>query len=234
MNIEEIESKYKYQFPDIFKKLWSDGMLDWMGGRNTPFGGNESWAKTVYPAIRENPPLLLHTGGFDFQMLTPEEILDFKFDELWDIDKHEFIPFAKTSEGSIYAFYPNIETGGESAIVCVWDEMNETEVLSKNFEDFIFRKMLEAVYDVDKEELSGDYKKEDFTGYRTDILNDLKSVIPYLKEDYIELLTDIYNRENVIESLISYSLIAKDELGHAIQNYLEFEELDSVFEHEVD
>jgi hypothetical protein len=34
--------------------------------------------------------------------------------------------------------------------------MNETEVLAKNFEDFIFRKMIEAVYDVDKDDLSGD------------------------------------------------------------------------------
>lgn len=59
--------------------------------------------------------------------------------------------------------------------------MNETEILAKNFEDFIFRKMIEAVYDIDKDELNADYKKEGFEGYRADILNDLKTISPYLK-----------------------------------------------------
>jgi hypothetical protein len=234
MDIEKLESKYSYKFPKLFKKLWIEGMIDWMDGRTTPFGTNENWAKSIYPSIKDNPPLLLHTGGFDFEMLRAEEILNFKFDELWDIDKHEFIPFAKTEEGNIFAFYKNLQRDGESAIVYIWDEMNETEVLAKNFEDFIFRRMLEAVYDVDKDELDADYKKSGFEGYLIDIQNDLRTIKPYLNEAYAKVLSDIYSRSDIMESKISYSLITHDELAQTIQSYLDFEELDLVFEHEID
>jgi len=233
MTLKELESKYNHTYPKIFKELWNDKMLDWMDGRTTPFASDENWAKTIYPNIKENPPLFLHTGGFEFELLTAEGMFDFKFDELWDIEKHKFIPFAKTDEGNIYAFYKNIKTKGECSVVLIWNDMNETEVLAKNFEDFIFRRMLYAVYDVDKDELSGDYDKDSFEEYRVDILNDLKTVTPYLKEEYITILTEIYKRD-VHESLISYSLLDSKELGEIIQNHLQFEQLDLVFEHEID
>ena len=234
MKIEIIEKQYGFTFPELFKKLWNDGMLDWMNGRSTPFSGMESWAGTIYPIIKESPPLLLHTGGFDFEMLREEEILNWKYDELWDTENHKFIPFAKTEEGNIYAFYEGIKTNGEAAIVYIWNEMNETEVLAKNFEDFIFRKMLEAAYDIDKDELKGDYKKEGFVGYREDILKDLRSISPYINEKYRKILVEIYEREEVLESMFTYGLIEHEKLGGLIHEHLEFKELDNVFEHELD
>jgi hypothetical protein len=234
MELAKLESKYKYKYSKFFKQLWDDGMLDWMDGKRTVFSSGETWENTVYPKIKENPKVLLHTGGMDFEMLTYDDMLNFKFDEFWDIDKHTFIPFAKTDEGIVYAFYNNIKTDGESAVVCIWNDMNETEVLAKNFEDFIFRKMIEAVYDIDNDELDADYKETGFDGYRKDILNDLKTISPYLKEEYVEILTDIYNRENVIKSMISCSLISRDEFSSLIQKELDFEELNAVFEHEAD
>ncbi len=233
MKLVELELKYKYRFSEFFTKLWNDGMIDWMGGRTTAFSADENWEKTIYPLIKEHPPILLHTGGFDFEMLTADDILNFKFDEFWDLDNHKFIPFAKTEEGATYAFYKNIKTKGESAIVCIWNDMNETEILAKNFEDFIFRKMLEAVYDVDKDDLKGDYKKDGFAGYRADILKDLKTIIPYLKDEYATILNEVYNREEVSESSFSFSLVSQEEVGRLIQTHLAFTELNSVFEHEI-
>jgi len=234
MNIEELETHYNYKFSTFYKQLWNDGMLDWMGGRTTPFASDESWEKTIYPQIKEKPPVLLHTGGFDFEMLPYEEMLHFKFDEFVDTKKHKFIPFAKTEEGNIYAFYEGIETDGESAVVYVWDEINETEVLAKNFEDFIFRKMLEAIHDVDKDNLSADYTKEDFELYRIDILKDLETVRPYLSEKYMEVLTALYNKKDVGDGLFSFSLLSTEELKSLITEYLSFSELNSVFEHEIE
>ena len=234
MKIELIEKKYKYKFPKLFKTLWNDGMIDWMNGHSGNFTNGESWAKSIYPAIKENPPSLLHTGGFDFEMLRADEMLNWQFDELWDIEKHKFIPFAKTEEGNVYAFYEGIKTNGENAIVYVWNDMNETEVLSKNFEDFIFRKMLEAAYDVDKDELEADYNKEGFKGYQEDILRDLKSISPYLNETYRTVLEEVYRTDKILESSFAYGLIEQEKLGILIQEHLDFEELDHVFEHELD
>jgi len=233
MKIEEIEKRYKFKFPKLFKTLWNDGKIDWMNGRETPFNEGENWENTIYPQIKENPPLLLHTGGFDFEMLRAEEILNWKYDELWDTEKHKFIPFAKTDEGNVYAFYEGIKSEGEPAIVYIWNDMDETEVLAKNFEDFIFRKMLEAAYDIDKDELRADYKDSKFQGYREDILKDLKSISPYLNETYRTILEEIYNRDEVLESMFTYGLVSHEELGALTEKFLEFEELNSVFEHEI-
>ena len=229
--IDKIESHYKHKFSKFFRTLWNEGMMDWMNGRTIASG--ESWSDTVYPEIRNNPPVLLHTGGLDFEMLSADEILNFKFDEFWDTERHHFIPFAKTKEGDIFALYKNLKTNTESAVVCIWNDMNETEILAKNFEDFIFRKMLEAVYDIDKEELEREYE-DGFEGYRNDILCDLKSIRPHLNEEYVDKLEEIYHRDIVVvENVISYSLLTHDELCTLIKKHLDFKELDSVFEHEV-
>jgi len=45
----------------------------------------------------------------------------------------------------IYAFYKNIVIDGSNPIVLVWHDANRTEILAKNFEDFIFRKMIERI-----------------------------------------------------------------------------------------
>jgi hypothetical protein len=226
MNIEELESRYNYKFSIFFKKLWSDAMLDWMGGHRRVFESNESWENTIYPKIKEKPPVLLHTGGFDFEMLRYDEMLSFKFNELVDTDRFEFIPFAKTEEGNIFAFY-------EGMVVCIWDDMNETEVLAKNFEDFIFRKMLEAVHDVDKDDLSADYSKESFEPYREDVLRDLESIRAYLKSEYVEILDELYHRDHVEDGLFSFTLLSSEELENIIHKYLSFPELNKIFEHEV-
>jgi len=231
--LDDIEKKYDFIFPALFKQLWSDGMLDWMNGRTAPFNSDENWAKTIYPEIKDNPPLLLHSGGFDFEMLRAKEMLDFKFDELWDIEEHDFIPFAKTDENNVYAFYKNLKVDKEYAVVYIWNDMNETEIIAKNFEDFIFRKMLEAIFDIDKDDLKSDYKKNGFDGYKIDLLSDLKSIKPYLNEQYIDILTNFYAR-NAQESMFSYGLISKDELVETIQKHLLFQELDSIFEHEIE
>lgn len=234
MKLEKLESKYNYKFSTLFRKLWNDGMIDWMNGRTLPFSVDESWEKTIYPTIKENPPLLLHSGGLDFELLTPQVIYNFKYDELWDMDTHEFIPFAKTKEGTVYAFYPNIKNNGESAVVCIWNDMNETEVLAKNFEDFIFRKMLESVYDIDEEDLFVDYKQSGFEGYRVDLLNDLRTISPYLNKTYRTILHEIYNRKTVLKKSFSCGLLTKDELCQLIHTHLKFNELDAIFEHEIE
>lgn len=230
--LETIEAKHNYTFPSVYKKLWEDEMLNWMRGFESPLSKGKTWAEDVYPTLQDNPPLLLNAGGSDFELLTADKILDFEFPELWNIEEHHFIPFAKTAEGNIYAFYKNIEIEGENPVVLIWDDMDETEIIAKNFEDFIFRKMLEITEDIDKEDLDTDYGKSGIEGLRTDLLADLKSISPYIKESYVTVLSDIYNAE-VQEMLFSYGFKSKRRLNEIIKEMLDFEYLDDVIAHEI-
>jgi len=229
--LANIETKHNYTFPILFKKLWKDEMLNWMRGFELPLEEGKTWAINVYPTLKENPPLLLNSGGSDFELLTADDILNFRFPEDWDTVEHHFIPFAKTAEGNTYAFYKNIEINGENPIVLIWQD-DEAEYISKNFEDFIFRKMLESSDDIDKDDLYADYGKENpMELYRADLKADLESIRPYLKEDYVSILDTAYNGE-ILETLISYGFMGFKPVKEVIKELLDFEEMGEVFEHE--
>ena len=230
--LEQLETKHNYTFPQLYKKLWEDDMLNWMRGFKLPLEEGKTWADDVYPTLKEKPPLMLHSGGSDFELLTPDEILNFEFPQEWDTDSHHFIPFAKTAEGNTYAFYKNEERDGESPIVLIWED-DEAEYVAKNFEDFIFRKMLESADDIDKDDLHADYGKEHpMELYRTDLQADLESIRPYLKDEYVSILEESYNAE-VLETLIAYGFMGSKPVKEVIKELLDFELMAEVFEHEV-
>ncbi|HIP42301.1 MAG TPA: hypothetical protein EYG90_07330 [Campylobacterales bacterium] len=232
MKIEEIEAKHNYKFPKLYKKLWENGMLNWMGDwGDKPFSITNTWENSIYPTIKNNPPLLLHTGGYDFELLTSNAMYQYKFDELWNINEHHFIPFAKTAEGDVYAFYKNIEIDGENPIVHILQN-DESKIIAKNFEDFIFRQMLTAICDVEKDEISADYG-DDFEAYRKDILSDLRTISPYINKQYVALLEEFFKREEILEGMFSYGLMSTNELNLTIKKYLGFEQLNETFEHEI-
>jgi hypothetical protein len=229
--LEQLESKHNTIFPKLYKTLFEAELLNWMRGFDLPLEKGKTWAGDVYPILKENPPLLLHSGGSDFELLTSEAILHFEFPEEWDSKTHHFIPFAKTAEGDTYAFYKNVEIDGENPIVLIW-ENDEAEYVAKNFEDFIFRKMIEASDSIDKEDLEADYGKENnMELYRADIKADLETLRPYLKDDYISILEKAYNGE-VLETLIAYGFISDKPVKDVIKEMLDFELMGEVFDHE--
>ena len=229
--LEPLETKHNYSFPKLYKTLFEADMLNWIRGFELPLPEGKTWADDVYPVLKENPPLLLHSGGSDFELLTPDDILHFEFPEAWDTDTHHFIPFAKTAEGNTYAFYENMEINGENPIVLIWED-DETEIVAKNFEDFIFRKMLEAADDIDKEDLEADYGKKDdaIEHYRADLKADLKSIRPYLNTTYIKILEDAYDGD-VVSTLISYGFKTSKPLKEIFAEMLDFKEMGDTFDH---
>ena len=234
ITLEQIETKHNYTFPKLYKTLFEEDMINWMRGFKLPLLEGKTWADDIYPTLKENPPLLLHSGGSDFELLTPNEMLNFEFPKEWDIDTHHFIPFAKTSEGNTYAFYNNIEIDGQNPIVLIWED-DESEFIAKNFEDFIFRKMIEATDDIDKDNIDADYGKDNENAmelYRADILNDLKTITPYLSENYVNILSNAYKGE-VIETLISYGFKRDKTLKEILHEEINFEKMADLFEHEI-
>ncbi len=229
ISLEALAQKHNYTFPPLFKTLFEKGKLNWMGDFTEPLEKDKTWAEDVYPTLKANPPLLLHSGGSDFELLTPKAMLDFTFPEAWDTKTHHFIPFAKTAEGNTYAFYDN---GQEpSPIVLIWED-DEAEYVAKNFEDFIFRKMLEAADDIDKDDLYADYgKNKPMERYRADLQADLESIRPYLNDTYVSILEKAYEGE-VLETLIAYGFITEKPVKEIMKEMLDFEWMGKGFEHE--
>ena len=227
--LEQLKEKHHFTYPALYKTLFEADKLNWMRGFEEPLPKGKTWADDVYPTLKVNPPLLLHSGGSDFELLTPKAILNFEFPEAWDTDTHHFIPFAKTAEGNTYAFYDNGTE--ETPIVLIWED-DEAEYVSKNFEDFIFLKMLEAADDIDKDDLYADYGKENpMELYRADLKADLEAIRPYLKKEYITILEETYESE-VLETLIAYGFIGTRPVKEIIKEVLGFTFMGHVFAHE--
>ncbi len=232
ITLEQLETKHNYTYPELYKTLFDTDILNWMRGFEPTLPEGKTWADDVYPTLKENPPLLLHSGGSDFELLTPNDIFNFEFPEEWDTEQHHFIPFAKTTEGNVYAFYQNVEIDSENPIVLIW-ENDEAQYVAKNFEDFIFRKMIEATDSIDKDDLFADYGKDNgMELYRIDLQADLKSIRSYLKYEYISVLEEAYNGE-ILETLISYGFIGSKPVKDVIKEMLDFKYMDDVFDHEV-
>jgi hypothetical protein len=231
ITLKELETKHNFDYPALYKTLFEADKLNWMRGFDI-LKEKQTWAEDVYPTLKANPPLLLHAGGADFELLTPKDTLNFTFPKEWDTHTHHFIPFAKDAEGNIYAFYNTLEVEGETPIVLLWKD-DEAEYVAKNFEDFIFRKMLESADDIDKDDLYADYGKEEpMELYRADLKADLESIRPYLKDAYISILEEAYNGE-VLETLIAYGFKTTKPVKEVMKEMLDFELMGEVFDHEV-
>lgn len=230
ITLKELEEKYRFAFPNLFRKLWEDGMLDYIRRFEDGLGENENWEDTVYPKLRKNPPILLHSGEAGLKIFSPEEILNFETPPFWDIETHHFIPFAKTLEGNYFAFYTTVKVEGEAPIVEIWDEMDDAEYYAKNFEDFIFRQMVESATDIDPDYLMGEY--DDIDDHIDDLHQDIESITPYLQKEYITILKDIYSRE-LQKGDFAYFLITVDEAEKIIKENMDFELLYESFSHEV-
>ena len=227
MNISELEKKYNYKFDPFFKKLWNAGLLDWFKGWKNAYIPGKTWLTEVYPKIKDNPPILLHTG-LDFEMLPEEEMLNYEFNE-WNDPKHKFIPFAMSGAGDCYAIYANIEIDGNNPIVLVWHDDNATDILSKNLEDFIFRQMIEKIVTIDKSEIDYHFNGDNLS-FQKAVKLDLKSVENYLKPNYVRILTEIYNRDFTnLENIIS-----REEMEQIFKETIHFELMDTSFKHELE
>ncbi|WP_053912127.1 hypothetical protein [Aneurinibacillus migulanus] len=91
--LEQIEHKYNFTYPKLYRQLYLDGMLD-SGGE---YG--QDWYEKYYAKLAQNPPMLFF--GFDFELLKwnriVEEIEAFKDPDDYRQTKPEFqfVPFGR-------------------------------------------------------------------------------------------------------------------------------------------
>ncbi|GHS89199.1 hypothetical protein FACS189487_08970 [Campylobacterota bacterium] len=224
--LEQIEQKFGFKYPDIYRNLYQDGMLDWFRGWNEKWTKERNWGTEVYPTLLDNPPLLLFGTYFellDFNGIA-EAIMELKDPDDYRQIKPEFmfVPFAQTGAGDLYVFQFDRQNGDDIPITLVYHDDNAV-ILAKNLQDFIFRMLLESVLSLN------DYSKIDKGDFTANRANILKSHRSYLSEKQVDILSGIYARE--LKECSDKGLIALDELQEILQQEIGFAELDMVFEY---
>jgi len=226
--LEQIEQQFNFKYPELYKALYENGMLDW--GETGP-----NWYATFWEKFKSNPPLLLF--GNDFELLdynrVIEEIEALKDPEDYRAVKPEFkfVPFAMTGGGDLYVFQFDKKINDDVPITLVPHDCEEATILAKNLQDFIFRKLLECVVSIDE------YSKAADGDLKTNLFNMLTTHKPYLSLQQITKIEEIYHRE-----LFDYKykipngrefsatgLISRDELAETLLREIDFEYLDKEF-----
>lgn len=226
MNLEiakQLENKYNFIYPDIYYTLLKDNMLDWGVA-------SSDWYHTQFYKLKQNPPLLLF--GHDFEAISVEEIIEemefFSSEDNYPKTKKEFrtsfVPFAQTEAGDLYCFYFNKEKQ-ISSVALVFPDANKVTILAKNLEDFMFRQLLGCVV---KPHTEGSIMDGDF---KENIQNQLSTHKKYLPIHYVEILTEIYERE-LIERDGKIGLLSRTELNSILERTINFEGLNKSFEYQ--
>lgn len=230
MTATEIENKYNFKYPELYKKLERDGMLN--VGSYGPI-----WHSTVFPTLKENPTLLLYTNDFELlnvqaaneaieELTDPEDYLQIK-------PEFKFIPFGQSGGGDHYCFFLNEQKGDEIPVVFVWHDSNEATYLARNLQEYIFRMLLTDMSDQD---IYNNVTDEEF---KTNLKSILKTHTKYLTEKQSEILQNIFSRE-IIDYNIDLpkgrkekhrGLLTDIELKKICNEVIPYEKMDTSFEY---
>lgn len=229
MTLQDIETKHNFEFPLLYKQLDNDGMLN-IG----EYGPN--WYAEVYPLLKQNPSLLLHS--YDFELLNSKSVNE-AIEELQDPEDYrqikkefKFIPFAQSGAGDHYCFFVNEEKDGNIPIVYLWHDSNEINYLAKNLQDFIFKMILTDMANQDL------YNKVSDEEFRNNIESVFRTHKKYLSTEQNNVLADILNRE-IIDYEIQLprmkeparGLLTDLELKTLLDQIIPFEKMDQSFEY---
>ena len=216
--LESLEKKYDFQYPELYKQLCKDGMLD-----TGKYG--VGWVDRNYERIKNHPIFLI--WGDDVELIEEfeldEYIRNIKDAEMWYV-KPEFIliPFAQNGGGDWYCFYYNEQQGVDIPIVMIFHDDDNFVVLAKNLQDFIFRNLLETASDF---YITSESQKE-IDKMLWDVRSMLKSHKKYLPDNQVKILEDVFLNELVKYGDACWGLIPREQAEKIIKQEIDFLLLD--------
>ncbi len=229
--LEDLEKEFNFTYPELYKQLYADRMLDWGSDGN-------DWYTNVFPTLKENPPLLLF--GSDIEIWDPivyrDGIREMVNHEVYDINpKYQMVPLAKNGAGDLYVFQFDMEINGEVPITFFGHD-SDAEILAKNLQDFMFRQLLESLTEIDEYSMFYEDSEEKI---KQNLHNQLKTHRKYLKAEQVEILEDIYQLDifeytykipngNEFEAK---GLLTFDDLEKLIKQEMAFEKLNTKFDY---
>ena len=229
--LEDLEKEFNFTYPQLYKQLYADKMLDWGAEGN-------GWYTSVFHTLKENPPLLLF--GNDIEVWDPiiyhGGIREMINHEVYDINpKYRMVPLAKNGAGDLYVFQLDMENNGEIPITFFGHD-SDAEILAKNLQDFIFRQLLESLTEIDEYSMAYDDSEEEI---KKNLHNQLKTHRKYLKAEQVEILENLYQRD-IFEytyktpngsEFEAEGLLTFDELEKLIKQEIAFEKLNTKFDY---
>lgn len=229
--LEDLEKEFNFTYPELYKQLYDDKMLDWGAEGN-------GWYTSVFSTLKENPPLLLF--GNDIEIWDPiayrDGIREMINHEVYDINpKYRMVPLAKNGAGDLYVFQLDMENNGEIPITFFGHD-SDAEISAKNLQDFIFRQLLESLTEIDEYSMAHEDSEEEI---KQNLHNQLKTHRKYLKAEQVEILENLYQRD-IFEytyktpngsEFEAEGLLTFDELEKLIKQEIAFEKLNTKFDY---
>lgn len=215
-NLDAIELEFGFKYPQLYKELFHDGMLDY---KTEIANQNPSlWYESEYPKLAKRPPLLFF-GTLDFKIMSFGRIVSElrSIPEYWN-PEFKLIPFGMTCSGDWYAFSYNHENNNDISIAMIYHDDEYMTILAKNIEDFIFRGLLENSRDLED-------KEEDI--YREHLLLMLQTHKKYLDIKKYKLLKNIFNRE------VNYFEYNHGSFIEKYKGLVSYEEISEILEMEI-
>lgn len=177
MNIESIEFKYGFEYPEKFHKIYETGAMEWI------VCGMEAFHRRKDEFIADPKAFLLGVGScelimfeeFEQQMEDLNELLEMnrKYGDVVMKPKYKAIPFGFNQGGDKYCFvYEEDKT--EPFIVLLYHDEPNYEFYGKDFDEFLYLMMLDEVaYCLSELSDEKDYKHEAWLAH-----------LEYLSEEY--------------------------------------------------
>ncbi len=231
MKLTELENQFDIKYPELFKQLEADGMLDW----------SDAIVKMRAGKSVTTPPFLwfdFHNITLDFEIWRHDDIVE-HIAERWPAPKPELklIPFGMNGAGDNYSFCFGLQDGDDVPIVFVpHDDVNAT-IIAKNIQDFMFISMLKFATMLDLEDIETEEQQLEFR-------NSMKSTFAthkkYLTSEQADIITDVYARElqeytdTSLRIPYTYkSLISEEELEEVLNKYCPYDRRGEEFEYEL-
>lgn len=213
------EQQFSVQFPDLFKKLEADNMLDYA----RDFGSD--WIKNEFSKLKTSPPFLLFARDFELNSTRDiyQDMCAIRDGEFWDCTNwspdFKMIPFAGDGSGDRYAFWLSCPQtpaiAGDWPIIHWWHDDNKCTILANNLQDFMFIKMLDCALEANvKYDIICD------GAMKANLQNWLKTHQKYLTPSQVALLTDIYARDLQQDVDENFYLMSVEEYKDIMQNEL--------------
>lgn len=188
--LSEIEQATGQCFPPLYRQLDAGGRLS--------FGGpHPAWSEQIFPTLQAEPPVLLYAD--EYEPIERDRLLQ-AWTELTAADHYnplradlQLLPFAETGGGDTYCFWTNAPGFAEPPVLLVWHDDDRADLLAANYQDFLFRKMVESVLDLEYALLG-----------EGDLVDDLQRWLgthrAWLREDQVQALEAWFARSEDIQA----------------------------------